>query len=223
MTTININIMIVIQLIFRWWWNSKKLWNLQSHPMYHTFKSENTLIWNISFMVSHTVYFTGMVIFTLTSQIFIEYQYSCQYSCEYLSTCPRVQLRVLLLWNSRVRVKYKYQKFITRVCEYEYRVRVPQPWLSYVRIVPYGWVSLHHWSWSALFQVMNTFPKPMMTYHQQDPEECISLHLIFSCICIDIDYKNVCENSNFLIIEFSQMTDGYPVYTCMKYLLFKHE
>ena len=31
-------------------------------------------------------------------------QYSCQYSYEYLSTCPwvRVQVRVLLLWNSRV-------------------------------------------------------------------------------------------------------------------------
>ena len=31
-------------------------------------------------------------------------QYSCQYSYEYLSTCPwvRVQVRVLLLWKSRV-------------------------------------------------------------------------------------------------------------------------
>ena len=48
----------------------------------------------------------------------IEYQYSCQYSYEYLSTCPRV--RVLLLWNLRVRVKYEYQKFSTRVL----RVRV---------------------------------------------------------------------------------------------------
>ena len=52
----------------------------------------------------------------------IEYQYSCQYSYEYLSTCPRVrvQVRVLLLWNLRVRVKYAYQKFSTRVL----RVRV---------------------------------------------------------------------------------------------------
>ena len=77
-------------------------------------------------MVSQTVYFTGMVVFTLTSQIMrctIEYQYSCQYSYEYLSTCPRVrvQVRVLLLWNSRVRVQYEYQKFSTRVL----RVRVP--------------------------------------------------------------------------------------------------
>ena len=47
----------------------------------------------------------------------IEYQYSCQYSYEYLSTCPRVrvQVRVLWLWNSRVRVHYEYQKFSTRV------------------------------------------------------------------------------------------------------------
>ena len=48
----------------------------------------------------------------------IEYQYSCQYSYEYLSTCPRVQLRVLWLWNSRV--QYEYKKFSTRVL----RVRV---------------------------------------------------------------------------------------------------
>ena len=47
----------------------------------------------------------------------IEYQYSCQYSYEYLSTCPQVQVqvRVLLLCNSRVRVQYEYQKFSTRV------------------------------------------------------------------------------------------------------------
>ena len=49
----------------------------------------------------------------------IEYQYSCQYSYEYLSACRRV--RVLLLWNSRVRVQYEYQKFSTRVLW----VRVP--------------------------------------------------------------------------------------------------
>ena len=47
----------------------------------------------------------------------IEYQYSCQYSHEYLSTCPRVrvQVRVLSLCNSRVRVQYEYQKLSTRV------------------------------------------------------------------------------------------------------------
>ena len=50
----------------------------------------------------------------------IEYQYSCQYSYEYLSTCPRVQVRVLWLWNSRVRVQ--------EIQYYEYWVRVPQPW-----------------------------------------------------------------------------------------------
>ena len=65
-------------------------------------------------------------VFTLTSQIMrrtIEYQYSCQYSYEYLSTCPwvRVQVWVLLVWNLRVRVQYEYQKFSTRVL----RVRVP--------------------------------------------------------------------------------------------------
>ena len=53
----------------------------------------------------------------------IDYEYSCQYSYEYLSTCPRVRVQVwvLSLWNSRVRVQYEYQKFSTRVL----RVRVP--------------------------------------------------------------------------------------------------
>ena len=37
-----------------------------------------------------------------------------------MSTCPRVQVRVLWLWNTRVRVHYEYQKFSTRVL----RVRV---------------------------------------------------------------------------------------------------
>ena len=47
----------------------------------------------------------------------IDYQYSCQYSYEYLSTGPRVRVQVWVLsrWNSRVRVHYKYQKFSTRV------------------------------------------------------------------------------------------------------------
>ena len=77
-------------------------------------------------MVCQTVYFTGMVVFTLTSQIMrctIEYQYSCQYSYKYMSTCPRVrvQVRVLLLWNSPVRVQHEYQKFSTQVLW----VRVP--------------------------------------------------------------------------------------------------
>ena len=51
----------------------------------------------------------------------IEYQYSCQYSYEYLSTCPRVrvQVRVLLLCNSRVRVP-EIQYSSTASTEYEY-------------------------------------------------------------------------------------------------------
>ena len=53
----------------------------------------------------------------------IDYQYLCQYSYSYLSTCPRVRVQVwvLSLWNSRVRVQYEYQKFSTRVL----RIRVP--------------------------------------------------------------------------------------------------
>ena len=39
--------------------------------MYHIFKlKQNKSIWNFSFMVSHTVYFTGMMVFTLTSQMY---------------------------------------------------------------------------------------------------------------------------------------------------------
>ena len=53
----------------------------------------------------------------------IGYQYSGQYSYAYLSACPwvRVQVRVLLLCNLWVRVKYEHQKFSSRVL----RVRVP--------------------------------------------------------------------------------------------------
>ena len=73
-------------------------------------------------MLSHTVYFAGMMVSPLHRRCTIEYQYSCQYSYEYLSTCPQVRVQVWVLWlsNSRVRVQYEYQKFSTRVL----RVRV---------------------------------------------------------------------------------------------------
>ena len=76
-----------------------------------------------------------MVVFILTSQIMrctIEYQYSCQYSYEYLSTCPRVRVQVwvLLLWNSRVRIQHDYQKFSTQV------LRVWVPSTSTPAVVP---------------------------------------------------------------------------------------
>ena len=39
--------------------------------MYHIFKlQQNKSIWNFSFMLSHTVYFAGMMVFTLTSQMY---------------------------------------------------------------------------------------------------------------------------------------------------------
>ena len=39
--------------------------------MYHIFKlQQNKWIWNFSFMLSHTVYFAGMMVFTLTSQMY---------------------------------------------------------------------------------------------------------------------------------------------------------
>ena len=77
---------------------------------------------DVSFMVSHTVYFKGMMFFTLTSQMYHRISVLMPVLVEYLSTCPRVrvQVRVLWLWNSGVRVHYKYQKFSTRVL----RVRV---------------------------------------------------------------------------------------------------
>ena len=58
----------------------------------------------------------------------IEYQYLCQYSYEYLSTCPRVQVRVLLLWNLRVPVKYEYQKLSTWVLSTSTPALIPDDW-----------------------------------------------------------------------------------------------
>ena len=72
-----------------------------------------------SFFLVHSVIQSNYVS-PLHRRCTIEYQYSCQYSYEYLSTCPRVQVRVLWLWNSRVRVQ--------EIQYYEYWVRVPQPW-----------------------------------------------------------------------------------------------
>ena len=90
--------------------------------MYHVFNHnkinqfETFPLWQVKLFISQVWWFSP-----LHHRFAIEYQYSCQYSYEYPSTCPRVQVRVLLLWNSRVRVQYEYQKFNTRVLQ----VRVP--------------------------------------------------------------------------------------------------
>ena len=58
-------------------------------------------------MVSQTVYFTGMMISTLTSRCTIAYQYSCEYSYEYLpmSICTSMSTITLELANrSKLRV-----------------------------------------------------------------------------------------------------------------------
>ena len=76
-------------------------------------------------MVSQTVYFTGMVVFTLTSQIMrctIEHQYLCQYSYKYLSICTKYK------YNYFGTHEYEYSTWTRNsVLEYEYRVWVPQP------------------------------------------------------------------------------------------------
>ena len=81
--------------------------------MYHIFKSLQN---KVKLFISQAWWFSP-----LHRRCTIEYKHSCQYSFEYLSTCARVRGKVLLLWNSRVRVKYEYQKFRTRVL----RVQVP--------------------------------------------------------------------------------------------------
>ena len=80
-----------------------------------------------SFMVWHTVYFKGMMVFTLTSQMYHrltratstwvlvhEYEYKYEY-------------------YDYVTHEYEYsmstRNSVLEYCEYEYWVRVPQPWL----------------------------------------------------------------------------------------------
>ena len=74
-------------------------------------------------MVSQTVYFTGMVVFTLTSQIMrctIEHQYSCQYSYEYLSKSTST-ITLELTSTSTVRVpEIQYSSTASTSTEYEY-------------------------------------------------------------------------------------------------------
>ena len=108
-----------------------KLWNLESHPMYHITDLHHVWsciqiikksIWNFSFMVSQTVYFTGMIVFTLTSQMYHSISVLMPVLVRvplYLSTSTSTTSTITLELTNRE--KYEYQKFSTRVL----RVRVP--------------------------------------------------------------------------------------------------
>ena len=67
-----------------------------------------------STIVSHILYIQFPLIYYI---LLYKYQHSVEYWYEYSSTCPwvRIQVWVLLIWNSRVRTKYERRKFSPRV------------------------------------------------------------------------------------------------------------
>ena len=69
-------------------------------------------------MVSQTVYFTGMMVFTITSQMYRWKSVLVPVLVrvpEYLPKTSTSTSTSTFIWNSRVRAKYEYQKFSTRV------------------------------------------------------------------------------------------------------------
>ena len=89
---------------------------------------QNKSIRNFSFMVSQTVYFTGMMVFTLISQMYHRILVLVPVLVrvpEYFSTSTSTSASTITLEltsTSTVRVPE------IQYCEYEYWVRVPQPW-----------------------------------------------------------------------------------------------
>ena len=99
----------------------KKLWNLQSHPMYHIFKSwQNESIWNFSFMESHSFISQNWWLSSLCLRCTTEYQYSGQYSYEYLVHVLVPEYEYKHKYYHFGTHEYKYQNLSTRVL----RVRV---------------------------------------------------------------------------------------------------
>ena len=133
--------------------------------MYHIFKLKQIKsIWNFSFMVSHTVYFKDMMVFTLTVQMYHR-----------ISVLMPVLVRVPEYSSTSTSTEYEYYDFGTHeyeyststrkaVLKYEYWVWVPQPcylmtpsdWLMSRQAWPprarYGqWARCKHWRPAVYF------------------------------------------------------------------------
>ena len=77
----------------------------------------NKSIWNFSFLVSHTVYFTGMMVFTLTSQIYHRISVLVPVLVrvpEYLSTSTSTSTSTMTFELTSTR------NSVLEYCEYEY-------------------------------------------------------------------------------------------------------
>ena len=96
--------------------------NLQSYPMYHIFNHNNKINQFATFPLSQTVYFTGMMVFTLASQMYLSVLVPVLVRVpEYLSTSTSTSTNTITLEltsTSTVRVpKIQYASTST---EYEY-------------------------------------------------------------------------------------------------------
>ena len=89
-------------------------------------------------MVSHAVYFKGMMFFTLTSQMYHRISVLVPVLVrvpEYLSTSTSTSTSTMTLELTSTSTRNSVLKY----CEYEYWVRVPQPWYTdMIDICTYG-------------------------------------------------------------------------------------
>ena len=81
-------------------------------------------LWKVKLFISHVWWFSSLYLRCTT-----DYQYSDQYSYEYLSTCPWVRVQILLLWNSRSKVpmpEVQCSSTVNMSTEYEYHSPGPK-------------------------------------------------------------------------------------------------